>query len=33
LEIKQRLAGDRAPADWEWEAGYLRKWWARSPSS
>jgi hypothetical protein len=27
------LLGNPAPADWESEAGYLGKWWARSPSN
>jgi len=29
----QRLIGNRLPADWESEAGYLGKWWARSDSN
>jgi hypothetical protein len=32
-QIKQRLTGNQAPADWEREAGYLGKWWTRSPSN
>src|ERR1700692_3784591 len=32
LGIEQRLTGNLSPADWEeCEAGYLGKWWARSP--
>jgi hypothetical protein len=27
LGINQRLNGNKVPADWESEAGYLGKWW------
>ena len=31
--VVQRPIGNEAPADWESEAGYLGKWWARSDSN
>jgi NAD(P)-dependent dehydrogenase (short-subunit alcohol dehydrogenase family) len=31
--VRSKARGNPTPADWESEAGYLGKWWARSPSN